>query len=101
VTVAVVPPPTTGPVSAKSQGSLAKVDCQKKTFVLHGSNGDEEYLTAPNFIIDIIYIRDVGSERLSDFCGLERHLGRAATVWSVPDGDRKIARWMSVVLPSQ
>ncbi len=101
VTVAVVPPPTTGPVSAKSQGSLAKVACQKKTFVLHGSNGDEEYLTAPNFIIDIIYIRDVGSERLSDFCGLERHLGRDATVWSVPDGDRKIARWMSVVLPSQ
>jgi hypothetical protein len=66
--------------------------------VLHGSNGDEEYLTAPNFTI---YIRGISSERLSDFCGLRRHLGRATMVWSIPDGDRKIAKSMSVLLPAQ
>lgn len=97
-TIAVVPPPTSGPGAASSEGSLASVDCQKKSFVIHGPNGDEEYLTAPTFTI---YLRGVVSERLTDFCGLRRHLGRAAVVWSVPDGDRKIAKSMSVVLPPQ
>jgi len=97
-TVAVVPPTTTGQGVAPSEGSLASVDCQKKTFVIHGSNGDEEYLTAPNFTI---YIRGISSERLSDFCGLQRHLGRGAMVWSISDGDRKIAKSMSIVLPAQ
>jgi hypothetical protein len=96
--IAVVPPQTAGPELTQSEGILAKIDCQKKTFVLHGSNGDEEYLTAPNFTI---YIRGMGSERLSDFCGLQRHIGHAAMVWSVPGGDRKIAKSMSVVLPAQ
>jgi hypothetical protein len=93
----VVPPQPAGPELAASEGSLAKVDCQNKTFVLRGANGDEEYLAAPIFTI---YVRGVRSERLSDFCGLKRHIGRAATVWSVPDGDRKVAKSMSVVLPA-
>lgn len=93
-----VPPQSAGPEVTQTEGSLAKVDCQKKTFVLHGSNGDEEYLTAQNITI---YIRGIGSERLSDFCGLQRHVGHAAMVWWVPDGDRKIARSMSVVLQAQ
>jgi len=38
---------------------------------------------------------------LSDFCGLQRHLGRGAMVWSISDGDRKIAKSMSIVLPAQ
>ena len=97
-TIAVVPPQSAGPEVTQTEGSLAKVDCQKKTFVLHGSNGDEEYLTAQNITI---YIRGIGSERLSDFCGLQRHVGHAAMVWWVPDGDRKIARSMSVVLQAQ
>jgi hypothetical protein len=66
--------------------------------VLHGSNGDEEYLTAPNLTI---YIRGARSERLSDFCGLQQHIGQAAMVWSVSDGGRKIVKSMSVVLPAQ
>lgn len=97
-TIAVVPPTASGPGAVSSEGSLASVDCQKKSFVIHGSNGDEEYLTAPTFTI---YIRGPVPERLSDFCGLRRHLGRAAVVWSVADGDRKIAKSMSVVLPAQ
>jgi hypothetical protein len=96
--IAVVPPQTAGPELTQSEGSLAKVDCQKKTFVLHGSNGDEEYLTAPNLTI---YIRGARSERLSDFCGLQQHIGQAAMVWSVSDGSRKIVKSMSVVLPAQ
>lgn len=97
-TIAVVPAQPAGPELAASEGSLAKVDCQNKTFVLHGANGDEEYLAAPIFTI---YIRGVRSERLSDFCGLTRHIGRAVMVWSVPGGDRKVAKSMSVVLPAQ
>lgn len=96
--IAVVPPQAAGPELTQSEGSLARVDCQKRTFVLHGSNGDQEYLTAPNVTI---YIRGARSERLSDFCGLQHHIGHAAMVWSVSDGDRKTVKSMSVVLPAQ
>jgi hypothetical protein len=97
-TIAVVPPQAGGPELATSEGNLAQVDCQNKTFVLHGANGDEEYLAAPIFTI---YVRGTKSERLSDFCALKRHIGRAAMVWSVPGGDRKVAKSMSVVLPTE
>jgi hypothetical protein len=95
-TVAVVSPPA-DPALMEGQGSLVKVDCQNRTFMLRGSAGDEEYLVPP---IVAIYVRGVRSERLQDFCGLQRFLGQKTVAWSTMDGDRRVARWVSVLLPA-
>jgi hypothetical protein len=91
-TVAVLTPPGE-PAVAPSQGSLVGIDCQKRAFVLHGANGDEEYLTTPTVTI---YVRGAPSRRLPDFCGLESYLGHAVTAWTVSGGDRRIAKEVSV-----
>ncbi|HET8998978.1 MAG TPA: hypothetical protein VFP86_04970 [bacterium] len=91
-TVAVLTPPGE-PVVTPSQGSLVGIDCQKRTFVLRGANGDEEYFTTPTVTI---YARGASSHRLPDFCGLESYLGHAVTVWTVSAGDRRIAKEVSV-----
>ena len=94
-TIAVVSPPSS-PAVTQSQGDLVRVDCQKRAFVLRGSTGgDEEYLTTASVAI---YIRGAQSERLRDFCGLQGFLGRLVVTWSAADGDRRIARWVSVIL---
>jgi len=94
-TIAVVSPPSS-PAVTQSQGDLVRVDCQKRAFVLRGSNGgDEEYLTTASVAI---YIRGAQSERLRDFCGLQGFLGHLVVTWSAADGDRRIARWVSVIL---
>lgn len=93
-TVAVVSPPA-NPALMEGQGSLVKVDCQNRTFMLRGSAGDEEYLV-PEIVT--IYVRGVRSERLKDFCGLQRFVGQKAVAWSTMDGDRRVARWISVLL---
>lgn len=91
-TVAVLTPPGE-PAVTPSQGSLVGIDCQKRTFVLRGANGDEEYFTTPTVTI---YARGASSHRLPDFCGLESYLGHAVTVWTVSAGDRRIAKEVSV-----
>ena len=91
-TVAVLTPPGE-PAVVPSQGSLVGIDCQKRAFVLHGANGDEEYLTTPTVTI---YVRGAPSRRLPDFCGLESYLGHAVTAWTVSGGDRRIVKEVSV-----
>lgn len=93
-TIAVVSPPAE-PSLTQSQGDLVSIDCQKRTFVLRGTNGDEEYQTAPS---TTIYVRGAKSERLADFCRLRGFLGHTAMAWSIPDGDRRVARWVSIVM---
>lgn len=91
-TVAVLTP-SGEPAVTPSQGSLVGIDCQKRTFVLRGANGDEEYFTTPTVTI---YARGASSRRLPDFCGLESYLGHAVTVWTVSAGDRRVAKEVSV-----
>ena len=90
-----VPVPSPDPAMRQDQGDLVKVDCQARAFLLRGPNGDQEYLAAANILI---FVRSRESERLPEFCGLQRFLGHPVIAWSRTDGDRRIARWVSVVL---
>ena len=80
-----------------SRGDLFGVDCQQRAFMLHGSNGDEEYFAAPNIVM---YVRGSQSEKLGDFCGLQRFLGHTVIVWSTVEGHRSISTALSVLMPA-
>ena len=80
-----------------SRGDLFGVDCQQRAFMLHGGTGDEEYYAAPNIVI---YLRGSQSEKLADFCGLQRFLGRTVLVWSTVEGHRNISTALSVQMPT-
>ena len=80
-----------------SRGDLFGVDCQQRAFMLHSGNGDEEYYAAPNIVM---YLRGSQSEKLVDFCGLQRFLGRTVLVWSTVDGHRNISTALSVLMPT-
>ena len=80
-----------------SRGDLFGVDCQQRVFMLHGSNGDEEYFAAPNIVM---YVRGSQSEKLGDFCGLQRFLGHTVIVWSTVEGHRSISTALSVLMPA-
>ena len=80
-----------------SRGSLFGVDCQQRAFMLHGSNGDEEYFAAPNIVM---YVRGSQSEKLPAFCALQRFLGHTVLVWSTIDGHRNISTALSVLMPT-
>jgi hypothetical protein len=80
-----------------SRGNLFGVDCQQRAFMLHSSDGDEEYYAAPNIIM---YLRGSRSEKLVDFCGLQHFLGQTVLVWSTVDGHRNISTALSVLMPA-
>ena len=86
------------PAVVQTQGVLVRVDCQERSFVLHGPQGDQEY-----FIIGDppVYIRGARSERLQEFCGLQRFVGNTALAWSRLERGRRIATGVSVVLTTQ
>ena len=86
------------PAVVQTQGVLVRVDCQQRSFVLHGPQGDQEY-----FIVGDppVYIRGARSERLQEFCGLQRFVGNTALAWSRLERGRRIATGVSVVLTTQ
>jgi hypothetical protein len=93
-----VSPPDVQPAVTQTQGVLVRVDCAERSFVLHGSQGDQEY-----FIVGDppLYIRGTRSERLQEFCGLQRFVGSTALAWSRVERGRRIATGVSVVLTTQ
>ncbi len=80
-----------------SRGNLFGVDCQQRAFMIHSSNGDEEYFAAPNIVM---YLRGSQSQKLVDFCGLQHFLGHPVLVWSTVDGHRSISTALSVLMPA-
>ena len=93
-----VPLPDVQPTLVQTQGVLVGVDCQQRSFVLHGPQGDQEY-----FIVGDppVYIRGARSERLQEFCGLQRFVGNTALAWSRVERGRRIATGVSVMLTTQ
>jgi hypothetical protein len=93
-----VPLPDVQPTLVETQGILVRVDCQQRSFVLHGPQGDQEY-----FIVGDppVYVRGARSERLQEFCGLQRFVGNNALAWSRVERGRRIATGVSVVLTTQ
>jgi hypothetical protein len=89
-----VQPSDAQPALVQNQGSLIRVDCQRRSFVLRGPGGDQEYIAAND---SLIYVRGAQSEKLADFCALERFLGHTVLAWSRTEGDRRIATDVSVL----
>jgi hypothetical protein len=86
------------PEVVQSQGVIVRVDCGERSFVLHGPQGEQEYFAAGD---PLIYVRGARSERLQEFCGLQRFVGNTALAWSRMEGGRRIATEVSVVLTTQ
>jgi hypothetical protein len=90
--------PDVQPTLVQTQGVLVSVDCLERSFVLHGPQGDQEYFVVGD---PPLYVRGARSERLQEFCGLQRFVGNTALAWSRVEKGRRIATGVSVVLTTQ